>query len=52
MGESEIQLNRKVLHNIAQTEPFSFKAVLEVVKEIQGEKALGQKEGAEKKESE
>ena len=51
MGESEIQLNRKVLHNIAQTEPFSFKAVLEVVKEIQGEKAVG-KEGAEKKESE
>ncbi|KDO16588.1 50S ribosomal protein L20 [Saprolegnia parasitica CBS 223.65] len=34
LNASEIQLNRKVLADIAATEPFSFKSILEVVKQM------------------
>ncbi|GMF34540.1 unnamed protein product [Phytophthora lilii] len=36
MNGSGIELNRKVLADIAATEPFSFKSVLEVVKHMEG----------------
>ncbi|OQS00013.1 50S ribosomal protein L20 [Thraustotheca clavata] len=34
LNASEIQLNRKVLADLAATEPFSFKSILEVVKQM------------------
>ena len=34
MNSSGIELNRKVLADMAATEPFSFKSVLEVVKHM------------------
>lgn len=36
MNGSGIELNRKVLADMAATEPFSFKSVLEVVKHMEG----------------
>ncbi|ETV72400.1 ribosomal protein L20 [Aphanomyces astaci] len=34
LNSSDIQLNRKVLADIAATEPYSFKSIMEVVKEL------------------
>jgi len=34
LNTSSIQLNRKVLADLAATEPFSFKSVIEVVKQM------------------
>ncbi|CAK4080299.1 unnamed protein product [Aphanomyces euteiches] len=34
LNTSDIQLNRKVLADIAATEPFSFKSIMEVIKEM------------------
>lgn len=54
MDKGNLQLNRKVLHDMAQTEPFSFRAVVEVIRHLELDAAAtlgGQKEstGAEER---
>ena len=34
LNQSDIELNRKVLADLAATEPFSFKSVMEVIKTL------------------